>query len=74
SSIQTTFDSIQPPDSEQADKVRDKLDQVLTDGADGLAKLRIAARRNDARQLAAINASLADVVKELNSLGEDPSA
>jgi hypothetical protein len=74
SSIQTTFDSIQPPDSEQADKVRDKLDQVLTDGADGLAQLRIAVRRNDTRQLSATNASLEDVVKRLNSLSEDPSA
>jgi hypothetical protein len=74
SSVQRTFDSIQPPESEQADKVRDKLDQVLTDGADGLAQLRIAVRRNDIRQLSATNASLEDVVKRLNSLSEDPSA
>lgn len=53
SSIQATFDSIQPPDTEAADKLRDSLDKLLADGADGMAQLRILARRQDTQQLAA---------------------
>jgi hypothetical protein len=53
SSIQNTFDSIQPPNTERADRLRSSLDTLLSDGADGLAQLRILARRQDTNQLAA---------------------
>ncbi|MDT4962540.1 MAG: hypothetical protein QOF87_2187 [Pseudonocardiales bacterium] len=53
SSIQNTFDSIQPPDTGRADQLRAGLDTLLSDGADGLAQLRILARRQDTRELAA---------------------
>jgi hypothetical protein len=53
SSIQNTFDSIQPPDTAQADQLRDSLDTLLSDGSDGLAQLRILVRRHDNAQLAA---------------------
>jgi hypothetical protein len=52
-SIQNTFDSIQPPDTAGADQLRDSLDKLLSDGADGMAQLRILARRQDKAQLAA---------------------
>jgi hypothetical protein len=64
-SIQTTFDSIQPPDDPAADQLRSDLDDLLSAGSDGLAQMRILARRDDtagmrstARQLAATAAGL----------------
>jgi hypothetical protein len=53
SSIQATFDSIQPPDSRQADQLRNSLDNLLEDGSTGMAQLRILARRRDTAALAA---------------------
>jgi HPt (histidine-containing phosphotransfer) domain-containing protein len=53
SSIQNTFDSIQPPETDRADQLRNRLDTLLSDGADGLAQLRILARRQDTHKLAA---------------------
>lgn len=73
SSIQATFDSIQPPDSQVDDQVRDKLDQLLSDGADGLAQLRIAARRNHSATLVATARDLAKTVEGLSAFSEDPA-
>jgi hypothetical protein len=53
SSIQNTFDSIQPPDTRGADALRTGLDTLLSDGADGMTQLRILARRGDTKMLAA---------------------
>jgi hypothetical protein len=53
SSIQNSFDSIQPPDTARADQLRDGLDKLLSDGSDGLGQLRILGRRQDGAQLAA---------------------
>ncbi|PZS24712.1 MAG: hypothetical protein DLM58_24000 [Pseudonocardiales bacterium] len=53
SSIQNTFDSIQPPNTPRADQLRASLDTLLSDGSDGLAQLRILARRQDTAGLAA---------------------
>jgi hypothetical protein len=47
SSIQQSFDSIQPPNDKTADKLRSDLDTILSDGNDALGQLRIAARRHD---------------------------
>ena len=46
-SIENTFDSIQPPDDPMADRLRSDLDKLLSDGSDGIAELRIQARRSD---------------------------
>jgi hypothetical protein len=73
SSIQATFDSIQPPNSQVADQVRDKLDQLLSDGADGLAQLRIAARRNHTATLIATAQDLAKTADDLSAFSEDPA-
>ena len=51
-SIENTFDSIQPPADPAADGLRSELDKLLSDGADGIAQLRIQARRSDAAALA----------------------
>jgi hypothetical protein len=59
SSIQSTFDSIQPPDTDTADRLRDSLDTLLSDGAAGMAQLRILARRQDTMNLAAEARTLA---------------
>jgi hypothetical protein len=71
SSIQATFDSIQPPNTVTADTLRQSLDVLLADGADGMAQLRIFARRQDtvrlaarARKLAATGRGLEQFVQE----------
>jgi hypothetical protein len=74
SSIQATFDSIQPPDSAAADGVRDKLDKILSDGADGLAQLRIAARRSDTAELDSTSAELGTVSRQLQDFSDNPRA
>ena len=72
SSIQATFDSIQPPDSPEADGIRDKLDKILSDGMDGLAQLRIAVRRNDSAEANSTSADLGTVAKQLQDFSDDP--
>ncbi|HEY6748914.1 MAG TPA: hypothetical protein VI357_24755 [Mycobacteriales bacterium] len=50
-SIESTFDSIQPPDDPRADRLRSDLDGLLSDGSDGMTQLRVLARRSDAAGL-----------------------
>jgi hypothetical protein len=71
SSIQNTFDSIQPPNTPRADKVRNDLDKLLSDGADGMAQLRILARRQETSQLAAEAAKLAQTAHELDTFAQE---
>jgi hypothetical protein len=52
-----TFDSVQPP-SDQADRLRDKLDTLLQNTTSILDDLRIAVRRGDISSLAEIAAPL----------------
>ncbi|HST48661.1 hypothetical protein [Jatrophihabitans sp.] len=74
SSIQATFDSIQPPDSTEADQLRDKLDKILAAGSDGLAQLRIAARRGDSAVLYSTSAELGAVSEQLQAFSDNPHA
>lgn len=74
SSIQATFDSIQPPNTQEADQVRDKLDQMLSDGLDGITRMRIAVRRNDTRDLYATSTDLDKVSEQLQAFSEQPGA
>jgi hypothetical protein len=71
SSIQTTFDSIQPPDSDIADRLRDGLDRLLSDGADGMSQLRILARRHDTTQLSAEADKLHETADGLNRFTQE---
>jgi hypothetical protein len=68
-SVMTTFDSIQPPDDPAADELRSDLDDLLSDGSDGIAQLRILARRGDVadmRSTAAILGKTADGLDRFN--------
>jgi hypothetical protein len=71
SSIQTTFDSIQPPVTAPADKLRDELDSLLSDGADGMAQLRILARRQDKAKLAAEVTELVSTASGLDKFAQE---
>lgn len=69
SSVQATFDSIQPPDS-RADDLRDRVDDALQRAVSTLADLRIAARRGEIDQLASKAAPLADISRDLDQLSQ----
>jgi hypothetical protein len=69
-SIQTTFDSIQPPDQPAADRLRAELDPLLSDGADGIAQLRILARRGDTAGMASQARELGVTADRLDRFGE----
>jgi hypothetical protein len=71
SSVQNTFDSIQPPDTVRADRLRDTLDQLLSDGSDGMAQLRILARRQDRARLGVAARKLAATVAGLNRFAQE---
>lgn len=73
SAIQDTFDSIQPPDSAEADALRDDLDAILADGVAGVAQLRIASRRGDGQRLASVSEQLADVADDLQAFEQGRS-
>jgi hypothetical protein len=64
-SVQQTFDSIQPPDTREADTIRDSLDKILTDGSDVLGQLRILARRGDQVKMAVQARSIPGLVDKL---------
>ena len=64
-SVQRTFDSIQPPDVKRADDIRDRLDKILSDGADTLAQLIVVARRNDQSEMLRTAAHLTPTITDL---------
>jgi hypothetical protein len=70
-SIQTTFDSVQPPADPAADDLRDALDELLSAGADALGQARIAARRQRSGELAEAARSLAPVAVGLERFEEE---
>jgi hypothetical protein len=69
SAIQSTFDSIQPPDA-RSDDLRDELDGLLTQAVSALGELRIAARRGDDRALAEKAEPLRDLARQLADFQE----
>jgi hypothetical protein len=69
-SAQGTFDGIQPPDR-QADELRDRLDELLTEATGTLAELRIAARRGELADLPKLAAPLTEVAEGLHAFAED---
>jgi len=66
SSVQGTFDSVQPPDS-RSDKLRSDLDDRLQPAVSVLADLRIAVRRG---KIAELLSKLGDLSKAADSLRE----
>lgn len=71
--VQSTFETRQPP-SAKADAVRDRLGRVLTDAADALADVRIAARRGAVRSLPETAEALPAVAKRLEGLERELSS
>lgn len=67
SSVQTTFDSVQPP-NEASDRLRDDVDGLLGEAVSDLGDLRIAARRGDTGGIAEKRAALADLSRRLSEL------
>jgi hypothetical protein len=51
SSIEQQFDSIQPPNTAEADKLRSRLDDLFTKGSNTLSELRILSRRDDQEEM-----------------------
>jgi hypothetical protein len=70
-SIETTFDSIQPPDDPGADRLRSDLDTLLSDGSDGIAQLRIQARRDDVAGMRSTAAGLAKTADGLDRFHQE---
>jgi hypothetical protein len=70
SSVQTSFDSIQPPNSKSSDKLRDQLDNLLSDGISGISQLRFSARREDRPALDQAAAQLAPTAEDLTQFVE----
>jgi hypothetical protein len=66
---QGVFDAIQPPDR-RADRLRDDLDQLLTEATSTLAELRIAARRGRIAELPKLAAPLVKVAGQLHAFAE----
>jgi hypothetical protein len=67
--VQGTFDSIQPPNAE-SDEVRTTLDALLSQAADDVADVRIAARRGSLTDLDRIAQPLTRDVRQLNRFVE----
>jgi hypothetical protein len=61
-----TFESIQPPGA-SSDRLRNELDDLLTEATDELSTLRIAARRSDLEALADEAADLPRLADELDA-------
>ena len=66
SSVQQSFDSIQPPNTEVADKLRSDLDDLLSAGNDSLGDLRIAARRHDDATLRSVTHDVDSTIAKLD--------
>jgi hypothetical protein len=66
--LRGTFMSIQPPPDERSAQLRDELSKLLTDAFDDVGDIRIAARRGQLDDLAALAAPLAGVADDLNRL------
>jgi len=69
-SAEGVFDGIQPP-HRQADELRDRLDELLTEATGTLAELRIAARRGELTELPELAAPLTEVAEGLHAFAEE---
>lgn len=67
SSVQSSFDSVQPPNRD-SDRLRDEVDDLLTQAVSVLGDVRIAARRGDNAGVTAQAAALADISQRLRDL------
>lgn len=65
--VQSAFESVQPPDTESADRLREELGTLLDDGVSGLAETRIAARRDEPAALSRMAGALGATADDLDS-------
>jgi hypothetical protein len=68
-SVQGTFGSVQPP-SPGADQLRSQVDSLLSDAADVLSALRVAARRQERGEVGRLAAQLPDLQSKLHAIQE----
>jgi hypothetical protein len=71
SSVQGTFDSIQPPDDPSSDKLRKRLDSLLTAASGDVSDLRIATRREHRTEMAALLGALKQDAAGLNAFSQE---
>jgi hypothetical protein len=69
SAVEGAFDSIQPPDT-RSDRLRGRLDAVLSDAVSILSELRIAARRGKFHLLPRLARPLAGLSGKLDAFAE----
>lgn len=69
--IRTTFDSVQPPPTRAADKLRGTLDPLLESAASDATELRIAARRERPGALGTAADDLAGIADELERFAQE---
>lgn len=70
-SVQGSFDSIQPPDDPSADALRNDLDTSLTSAASDVSDLRIATRREQRKDMAMLVAQLKKVASDLQKFSQE---
>lgn len=70
-SVQTTFDSVQPPATAAADGLRAALDPLLQSAASDVTDLRIAARRGRSGDLASTADDLSTIADRLEAFGQE---
>jgi hypothetical protein len=70
SSVQGSFDSIQPPDDTVSDQLRSEVDGLLTAGLGDLSDLRIALRRGADQELAQLADALRQTAAKLAAFSE----
>lgn len=70
SSVQGSFDSIQPPDDTVSDQLRSEVDDLLTAGLGDLSDLRIALRREGGEQVAQLADALKQTAVKLSAFSE----
>lgn len=67
SSVQSTFDSVQPP-SKTADRLRAQVDDLLSAAVAGLSAMRITVRRSQLDRLPGLAEKLGPTLRELQQL------
>jgi hypothetical protein len=70
SSVQASFDSIQPPDDTVSDQLRSEVDELLSAGLGDLAELRIELRRGAGQQVAQLSDAMKQTSAKLSALSE----
>lgn len=71
--VQQQFDSIQPPNTGEADRVRNRLDTLLTRAASVLADLRIAERRSEQPEMIKTAAGIPALADKFGTFAEATS-